>query len=176
MTNDINFLVIKNEEAAKKKKGVKILRIVSGFSLAVVAILTIVSFYLNNKIYPKSLKNEYDSLLKSMSTLHNKEAKLAIVNNRVGNISDLVGKNTDYAKIVGKFSEKFSAGIKVDSLRIDKKTITLIASSNSLSPINEFIDGLIDLGRDKTIKILTLDSLSVNDTSGMYSVALTGNL
>lgn len=189
--SDINFLVVKNREVARKQKGVKALRIIAVLSLLTVGLLSLLSFYATNRIYPKSLKSQYDLLLKNMSTLHSKEAKLAIINNRIENISDIFGKKTtnttdkgsqnitereDYSKVISKFSDKMSAGIKIDSLKVDKKIINIILSSNSLLPINGFIDGLTDLGRDKTVKALTLDSLSVSEATGTYSLSLTASL
>lgn len=176
MSRDINFLAIKNIEKKKAKKGLKNVRITAIFSLILVVLLSVVLFNLKGKIYPQALKNEHDSLLKSLSALQQKEAKLAISNNRAENISELFNKRVDYSKIVRKFFEKKPSQIKVDSLRIDKKTIILTISSNSLKPINEFIDGLIELGQKKEITVLLLDSLSLSEASGTYSVSFTANL
>ncbi len=176
MNKDINFLAIKTSQKGEKKKGLMLVKVTAISSLILVAILSVLAYYLNGKIYPQALKNERDYLLRSLSTLHNREAKLAIVSNRIGNISELIDKRVDYSKLISKFFEKMPNGIKVDNLRIDKQTILLTVSSNSLLPINEFIDGLIELGREKEISILLLDSLSTSEASGTYSVSLTANL
>ena len=176
MTKDINFLTIKNIQKKKARKGLRNVRVAAILSLILVVLLSAALFYLNRKIYPQSLKNERDSLLKGLSVLHNREAKLAISSNRIENISELLNKRVDYSKIVSKFFEKKPSQINIDSLRIDKKTILLTISSNSLEPINEFIDGLIELGQKKEITVLLLDSLSLSEASGTYSVSFTVNL
>ena len=183
MNNNINFLSITTGQREKKKKGVWIVRIIAVSSLILVSLLSVLSFYLNRNIYPQSLKHKYDSLLQSISVLHNKEAKLAIIENRIENITELLGRraqgNTereDYAKTIGKFTQKLPAGVTVESLKADKKTIILSLSSSSLRPINELIDNLIGLGQDKTISVMLLDSLSLNEATGTYSLSLTANL
>lgn len=176
MTKDINFLAIKNSEKRKRRKGLRVVRITAISSLIAVVLLSVLVYSLNRKVYPQALKNERDSLLKSISALHTKEAKHAIVANRIENISELLNKRVDYPKIVSKFFDKIPPGIKIDSLRIDKKTIILTISSNSLKPIDELIDGLINLGKEKEISVLLLDSLSMSEASGTYSVSLTSSL
>lgn len=175
MSNDINFLKARSE-TKKRKKGLKAIRLTAIFSLIIVVLFSAFAYYLNGKIYPKSLKNERDSLLQSLSILRNREAKRAMVANRIENISELLNKRVGYAKIVSRFSEKIPSGIRVDSLKIDKKTVIIAVSSDSLLPINEFIDGLISLGQEKIISVLLLDSLSTSEGSGIYSVSLTANL
>lgn len=176
MSKNINFLTIRNREKVKKKKGVKAIRITAVFSLIAILCLSVLVYYLNRRIYPQALKNERDSLLKSISSLHNKEAKYAILANRVENILELLNKRVDYSKHIAKFSEKIPSGITVDTFKIDKKTITLTISSPSLKSIDEFINGLIVLGKEKEITVLLLDSLSMSEASGAYLVSLTANL
>lgn len=176
MSNDINFLTIKNSESVQEKQGLKPVRITAIASLIIVVALSLLAHFLNSKIYPQSLKNERDSLLQRISVLRNREAKRAILSDRIENISEILNKRADYSEIVSKFSQKVPSQIKVDSFRIDKKTIILTISSSSLKPINELIDGLIRLGREKEISVLLLDSLSVSEESGIYSVSFTVNL
>lgn len=176
MNKNIDFLIVKNREKVKKKKGVNRLRIAAIFSLIVIGLLSVLAYDLNRRIYPQELKTERDSLIKSLSTLRSREAKLAVVTNRAENISELINKRVDYSKIIGKFFEKMPAQIKVDSLRIDEKKLILSISSNSLLAIDELIDSLIDLGKNKYISVLLLDSLAVNEASGSYAVSLTSSL
>lgn len=176
MTKNINFLTILNSDAKKSKKGIKLARILAICSLILVVLLSVLVHYLNRMVYPQALKTERASLLKSLSSLRSKEAKLSVVANRTENASELISKRVDYSKIISKFFQKKPSEINVDSLRMDKKTIILTFSSNSLLPINEFIDGLIELGREKAISLLVLDSLSISESTGIYSVSLTSNL
>lgn len=176
MTKNINFLTIVSLDTKKSKKGIKLARIVAICSLILVVLLSVLVYYLSRVVYPQALKTERASLLKSLSSLRSKEAKLAVVANRVENASELISKRVDYSKTINKFFERKPSEINVDSLKIDKKTIILTFSSNSLLPINEFIDGLIELGRERVVNLLVLDSLSTSESRGIYSVSLTSNL
>lgn len=185
MNKDINLLVVSNKEKEKSRKGLKSLRITAIFSLITVVVFSLIGYYFNQKAYPQDLKNEYDSLLKNISTLHNREAKLAIINNRIENILEILGNKTkgksaakreDYSIIISKLSEKIPDEVKVESLRIDKKTIILSVSANSLQVIDEFINGIITLGKEKVISVLILDSLTANQEGGSYSLSMTANL
>ena len=185
MSKDINLLVVRDKEKDKSKKGLKAVRITAVFSLIAVAVFSLILYYLNQKIYPQDLKNEYDSLLSNISTLHNREAKLAIINNRIENISEILGnrdkgksasKREDYSNIISKFSDKIPDELKIESLKIDKKTIILSLSASSLKVIDEFINGIITLGAEKVISVLILDSLTANQESGTYSLSMTANL
>lgn len=176
MNKNINFLTIKNRKTAKKKKGLKAVRVIAVFSLVAVVFLSVLIYILNQRIYPKSLKLEHDSLLKKITVLHDKEAKHAILANRIENVSELLNKRVDYSKHINKFSETIPKDITVDAFKIDQKAILLTISSSSLRSIDEFINALINLGKDKEITVLLLNSLSMNEGSGAYSVSLTANL
>jgi len=175
MIKNINFLTIVNSGAKQSRIGLNIARIVAICSLILVVLLSVLVYYLNRMAYPQALKTERASLLRSLSSLRSKEAKLAVVTNRTENVSEIISKRVDYAKIISKFFGRKPGEIRVDSLKVDKKTIILTFSSNSLLPINEFIDSLIELGKEKAINLLVLDSFSTSESTGTYSVALTSN-
>lgn len=178
MSSNINFLLNKNSDLVKQKKGLKIIRIASVVVLVVVTLLSIVVFFLNRSLYPASLKKEQESIVQSMNFLRNREAKLTVVNNRIENISSILNERLDYYKVISTLLQKLPDGVFVERIKVDKKTILLSVSSSSLLPISEFINNLIDMAKEKEIiSALTLDFLTIDQkTRSSYSVSLTANL
>lgn len=192
MISDINLLVVKNKVSTKRKKGLIIIRIIAVLSLAGLGLFSGLAYYLNGIIYPVSLKQEEESLLKSLNDKRDIQVKLAVINNRLSSISEIMGTKTgktsnqkgksqakerkDYSRIITKFAESIPEGVVMDILKIDKENVILAFSSRSLVPINTVIDNLVGLGKENIISLLTLDSLSLNQASGVYALSLKATL
>ena len=146
-------------------------------SLGIVALLSVIAFFLNSQFSPTEVKREEDVVLQNLSALSKKQAKLFIVNNRIQSITTILNRRADYYKILNFIIGKIPTEVFIDRIEVDRKKISLTISSNSLIPINTLINNFVDMVRKKeTITSLTLNSLTLNVKTGKYSISLDASL
>ena len=176
MSSDINLLSSRNRELFKKEKQVKKVRIIAAGILFLVAFSSIASFFLNRN-FSSSYKKEEDSLLREISLMHSKEAKLLIVKDRLQSIADILKTRVSYAKTTSVFLEKIPPEVQIEELQISQKSLTLSISSTSLASIDTVIKNFTDMAKQKQIlKSLTLGSLTFVPRTGRYLTTLQATL
>lgn len=177
MINDINLLVGKDANYLRQKKLLSLARIIAFTTLGIVAVLSVIVFFLNSQFSLASVKSQEDAVLQNLSSFSKKQAKLFIVNNRITNIATILNRRADYYKILSLILNRVPAEVSINRIEIDKKKISLTVSSNSLSPINILINNFVDMVRKKeTITSLVLNSLTLNAKTGRYSISLDASL
>lgn len=177
MINDINLLVGKDANYLRQKKLLSLARIIAFTALGIVAILSVIVFFLNSQFSLTSVKSQEDAVLQNLSSFSKKQAKLFIVNNRITNIAAILNRRVDYYKILNLILDRVPAEVSINRIEIDKKKISLTVSSNSLSPINILINNFVDMVRKKeTITSLVLNSLTLNAKTGRYAISLDASL
>lgn len=174
MNSDINLL---KKESRTQEKRVKILRIISVVAAGTVAIFSIALFVFNRQSTLDPIKREQNVVLQNLSFLSEKEAKLSLLNDRLNNLENILGFRKNYIKSVNSIIDELPSDVSTTSLSLDKDGILLIASSNSLSSINTFLNSLIDLSEKKhLIKDLIIESLTVGTTGIRYSLSIKAKL
>lgn len=177
MINDINLLVGKDANYLRQKKLLSLARLIAFVSLGIVALFSVIVFFLNSQFSPTLVKREEDAVLQSLSTLGKKQAKLFIVNNRIQNITTVLNSRVDYYKILSLILGKVPTEVSIDRIEVDKKKISLMISSSSLIPINTLINNFVDMVRKKEIiTSLVLNSLTLSAKTGRYSISLSASL
>lgn len=177
MNANINLLLRTDEESKRRKKGVKILNFAAGVFLLGVGVTSLIIFLLIQSVNPSSVKREQEDVLKSMSAFQDRQVKLFILNNRAENIDKVLTARKDLAMVTNTLFEKTPIRLSIDNLEVDEKSFFISAQSTSLSPINEFINNLIDMVRKKEkIRSLTLSSLIFDEGKNVYQVSIKGEL
>lgn len=172
--NEINLISKKREAILRSKGIVKIFRAAAMVSLFLVFISSVGIFLLKLNSPLPALKREETALLSSLSSLKQRMAKFIILNDRLKNISSILSKRSD-------FDKKLDALVKIDdltgtlqniritSLDMGKKNISVTISSESLYSINVFIDNLVAMSSNKQVfKIITLENVTADQKSGRY--------
>ena len=183
----INFLTAKRKDKAKRNKGLLAVRIAAVSYMVVIGLLSVSAFYFSNRVSLDSAKTNEDSFLKTLAPLRSHEAKLLIIKNRIADISEILkrredvagkerAKKANYEKIITSFNEKIPQGISLNTLNVDESKVILNLSSDSLSLMEDLINGLTSLGQDGIISSLLLDSLSLSQDKSTYSILLTATL
>lgn len=177
MINDINLLVGKDANYLRQKKMLSLARLIAFVSLGIVALFSVIAFFLNSQFSPTLVKREKDAVLQNLSTLSKKQAKLFIVNNRTTNITTILNSRMDYYKILNLILGKVPTEVSIDRIEVDKKKISLTISSSSLIPINTLINNFVDMVRKKEIiTSLVLNSLTLSAKTDRYSISLGASL
>ena len=175
MNSDINLLANRDKEQSKEKSRVRKIRFAAFFVLLFVAFSSIASFFLNHNY--TLVKNEEDALLQKMSLLHDKEAKLAIVEDRLKYIAQILHKRVSFAKTTKTLLDKIPQGIDVDQFVISQGSVSMSFSSTSLISLNTVIKNFSEMAHDKEVfKSLTMTSLVLVPQTGKYLLTLKGSI
>jgi Tfp pilus assembly protein PilN len=173
MNNDINLISNQDAASLKEKKRLKAVRTIAIASLAIVGLVSVVIFIINSQTSLVSIKKDENSALQNISYLNKKAAKLAIINNRLKDISDILQKRKNYTSAMNTLLQLMPPGVNIGTLDLGKKDVTLIVNSNSLLPVDKFLNSLIDLSSKKqVINGITIESLIFNEKTGNYSLSI----
>ena len=173
MSNDINLISNKDAASLNAKKRLKQIRIIAIASLVVVALLSIIIFIINSQTSLSGIKKDQNSTIQSISYLNKKSAKLAIINNRLKDISDIMEKRKNYTNTINTLLQLMPPGVSTTTLELSKKDVVLIVHSNSLLSIDKFLNSIIDLSSKKqVISSVIIESLIINQKTGSYSLSL----
>lgn len=176
MKGNINFL-FKGGSLESKKKRLTGIRLISVSFLILLALFSIVIFFINSSLNSDLFKKDENFALSSLELQRKKEAKLLMSRDRLNTISKILKDRVDYYRVVDSILTKVPKEIIVERMEINKKTIALTVSSNSLSRLGDFIDNLITIvGEKELMKNLVLESLTLNEKTGNYVVFITSSL
>lgn len=176
MKTDINLASGVLVESVSKSKTLKILRIAAISSVIFITAISILLFSLINQISPDNVKKQKDKILFSIKFLHDKQAKIAIVNSKIADISKILDNRTNYESEINTFLEKIPNDVSINSFEIDKAKVAITASSDSLSSIDSMLNTFIEMtAKKQIIKSLTIGSLTSDQKSGNYSLSIKAN-
>ena len=173
MNNDINLISNKDASSLREKKRLKQIRTAAIASLIIVAIVSILIFIISSQTSLASIKKEENSTLTNISYLNKKAAKLAIINSRIKDISDIMQKRKNYASTINTFLQLMPPGVYTTSLELEKKDVALVVNSTSLLSIDKFINSMVDLASKKQmIDGVTIESLNINAKTRTYTLSI----
>lgn len=175
MRNEINLLPSLQTET-ESSGTLKILRILAIGSLLFMLSASVILFLLSQQLSPFRLKKQEKEILYNLSQLHQKEAKLFVVNDRAKSISGIIAGRHNYGLWMDVFLKQIPSDASINSMTINKDKITLTASSKSLLSINTLLNNLIELAKGKKIiKDITIDGLTADVKNGGYSLSISSD-
>lgn len=173
MSNSINLVSTKNEQIEREQKVLLAVRVIAVSMLTTVAIISISAFVIGITNPLSQIKQQENSTLSGISSLHNKLTSYYLIKDRINNISNLETTRKDYTKSMDLLLSQAGSDINVNSISIEKNVITIEFISSSLVPLNKMIDdSFAQSSKGKIIKNVKLDSLSLDAREGLYSVVL----
>lgn len=176
MKTDINLTSGVLVESASKSKSLKILRIAAFISIIFTAAASILLFFLINQISPSNIKKQEDKVLLSIKFLRDKQAKIAIINSKIADISKILNSRINYESEMNLLLEKIPNGVLVNSLGIDKTKVTITVSSNSLSSIDKMLNSFFEMiAKKQLINSITIQNISSDPISSTYSLSAKAN-
>lgn len=173
MNNNINLVSSQDEAYARKAKALRNARLVAFGSLIIVALLSIGVFILQASVPLDSVKKQEAETLTNLASLHGKVAKLYLVNDRLSNIQQIETKRQSYINTINTLVQSVPPEMTIDSFNVDKKTVVLSASGQSLNNVDDFINAMVEMGNQgKLIKGVTIENVVANAVSSKYSVTI----
>lgn len=176
MRSEINFVTVQKQiispsEAAKIQKA----RYFAFGSLFIVALLSIMLF-IGIAFSPlDSLKNEENTLLSTITGMHDKYTKMLLLNQRVTEISQLLNTRPSYDKTIDSLLKQAPTSVSLQSVNINNGTMTAKVISSSLDDINTFLTNVQTNDKTKFKKIVITDVDLIQDQA-VYACTLTVTL
>lgn len=174
MNNSINLLDYKNKIVVKKNNSnQKTIRLTAIGLLFLVSSSSIIFFILIAFSPLPELNRQHKIASFNLSHAVPEIVKIGLINERADNIKKIIDNRSSYDRILANLQKKLPIGVVFEAISIDKKSITLSISSNSLLRIEEFLNTLKknDNESEKFSKIV-LSSLSTDSVSDKFLVNL----
>lgn len=169
MSTEINLL--KNRVRAKSSFLTQVLAL-RAFSLTflfVVSFSSIILFILVALSPLPDLQEQEKEEIKKLSLFQSRMAKVLFTKERVGHIHTLLQTRPVYAETLQSLEEQLPNEASVDTLHLDKKTVTVSVSSSSLGTLDQFAKDIMKLQTEKKrFSKITLSSLYLNPDNGRY--------
>lgn len=170
--SEINLLRKKADNSSEKKI-LKIVRILAIALLFLVAVSSIGLFFINSQSPLSSLKKEEEDLESSLSLYNEKTMRFFILKERLRYISDIVSRRPYFNETLDFVLKDAPKDVKINNLSLDKKSLTLTASSPSISSVDTFLNSLVKMAMDKKkVGKVTLNSMGFDNKSGNYFFSL----
>ena len=175
MNKGINLLGSKKKSnIAPAVKKLKLLRLIAVCMLFIVTAFSITLFILIALTPLPKLKEQERISQTNLLNFSADITKLQVVNDRLASISDVLSKRPTYDKKIDLIKSNLPREITIRSLTIEKNSISLDVSSQSLLFLDTFLNKLIsDSGKDKDFSQIKLTSLSREESDNSYHLGLT---
>ena len=174
MNREINLLRSQKKSFLQKAAFLNRFRLVAFSMLGIVAVLSVIVFFLIITSVKTSLLQEKENANKRLAALDKKSLQVLLVKTNLKDIESFLGKKSSLDVIIQFISAYVPSSIKIDLLSIDKKSVTMNITGSSLPAFTEFFDKLITLGiQQKLFDRVIIDSFSVDPSTSMYMVSLT---
>lgn len=172
-SSSINLVSNKILQLENEQKRLRLFKMVAIASLVLAASSSLILFIITLALPISSVKKTQEQTLSNISVLHEKLVKYALINDRVKNISEIMSNRKNYASLANTIFGKLPQELSVETMILEDKTFTLSVSGNSLIPVNDFIDDMVEIGDSgKIIKNLTIQSLVLNSGNGKYILSM----
>lgn len=174
---EINLLPIQRQNFFQKNQVLRIAQVI-GYGSFILSLTTVfILFFLGQNNDIPRLQAQQKSLETNLQLLSDKQTQYLFLTDRVQRIQTLIKQRSDFSLILSQVQMLIPDSVSVQALNLDNKKLTLVVSSDSLSSIGQFIDGLTQSVKKKQIlKHVTFDDVLANPVKGNYTVSVQGEL
>lgn len=175
MNKGINLLGSKKKSnTAPALKKLRLLRLIAICMLFIVSASSITLFILISLTPLPKLKEQERISQINLSHFSSDITKLQVLKDRLNSISNILSKRPSYDKKIDLIKSNLPHEITIKSLSLEKNSISLEISSQSLLLLDTFLNKLIsDSGKDKDFSKITITSLSKEEMDNSYLLGLT---
>jgi Tfp pilus assembly protein PilN len=171
--SNINLLEDKNKGDLSRKDSFRAMRFGTIGLLFVVSASSIILFILISLSPLPSLRAQERTDIATLSANHTDMAKLFYIKERTTVIESVLSKRLSYDSVLEDIQSKLPNGVEMESIKLEKNTLSIIVSSKSLELLNTFTTSLTnEVNEKKNFSKITLSSLSLEEEKG-YLTTLT---
>lgn len=165
MFDEIN-LAVKNDTKLPKKELLERLKIISFGALFIVALLSVIVFLVNLRLSTSSIKDQQSRVLQNLSPYNDTIAKIYLLNSRLDDIGVILNKRRSYSD-VSQIINLVNAGVRVKSYSQDNsQNFSITVTSSSLGDINDYLNSLLKLRDDGTVRNVVLTTFKSDPAEG----------
>lgn len=176
MKSDINLISLNQSELVNEGRMVRLLRIIAIISVLIVGVSSLALFLIIQGISPSGIRKQQAKIERDISSQRAKEAKIIIVDRKIKDIENIIKKRPKYDILITDITNIIPVGVSVNNMEINDNKVKLTVTSGSLLSLNNFLDNLFNMVKNtKVIGNLTIDGISVNGNSGIYSMSVSGD-
>ncbi len=173
MNKDINLVSSKRRGSADAERSLKITKIIAFISLACVASISLLFFFLDKNSSLPTLKTQETNLIANMTYLHPKIAQYLILKERLQSIDTIISGRTSYEDSISQIIKALPSSVVVASFSFNQKAVSLTLVTPSLQDANSFIDAMISKVNNRQLfRKMTIDNIIADEKSGKYTVLI----
>lgn len=173
MNNEINLLPDKTKQASRFLKKREMLHMTSIGILFLVSFLSITLFILIALSPLPSLRQREKDEAKRLSFFNEMIVKILLTKDRITQIKRLFETRLVYSNTLEIVKKHLPPNVLIEEIHTDQKTILVTVTSNSLSPLDQFIGDIVQFNRnEKTFKKIKLISLEQDFEKGKFILTL----
>lgn len=175
MSNDIN-LVNKTTSEGSKEIRLKKIRVISFSALIIVAIFSILIFLINLRFSVNYVVNQQNKLVEKLTAYDETKSKITTLNKHLSDINLILESRKKYNEVASKIIKNDTAPSMVyDEFNVKDGTINISVSSSTLQDFDKFLNHMVDLNKKKTLKSVTLESLTFEENSAVFKMSILAN-
>lgn len=175
MKSEINLISQNQLEIAKSDKSLRILRFIAIASVCVIGISSLILFFIIQSISPAGIRKQQDALRVSLASSRVKEAKAVLISRKLKDIKQIIKGRENYDVLLADINSAIPENISINELEVNEEVVRITATSNSLLPIDRFLNNLLAMvEKKKFIGNLSISGLTSEGEGGEYSVSITG--
>lgn len=153
-----------NAEKLQKLKGL------SYVVLFITAFLAILVFAIDYRFSASYVRKQQADLQKELDTYGDVSTKIITRNNKLSELSKILSQRKKYNEKTAAILEPLPSGVSIEGFVIDEAGTTMSITSQTLLPIDEYLNSLMDLVESKKIPGVIIKTLSVD--GGTYRAEL----
>lgn len=168
MSNEINLLANKRGNTVAQYQTARKANIVAMSFLAVVIILSVLSFYLN-RTQIVTLDQENSIISSQISQSQQKIITLLLVKDRLHQITNILKSHNSFNGILSDIISSLPSDVHIDTFSINKKKLSVTFSSQSLFSLQQVFSSAQDMLQKKNFfNKITVNSLVEDTKTGEY--------
>lgn len=175
MNNNINLLEKrKTRMAILRFSKLRLLRTIAVSMLFLVSTVSVIIFILISLSPLPQLKRQEQQAILTLSQFRDDMVKISLINERTDVIEDLLSKRRSFDTTLEALQNKLPSEVNVETLSINKNTLSVSVSSKSLALLDTFINNILSAVQAKIdFSKVTLTSLSSDNQTKSYLLSLT---
>ncbi len=173
MYGDIN-LAIGQTKGSSKKQRIQLVKIVSYTVLIIVAISSLITFFINLQLSLNSINKQQTQILQSLASNDATAVKLYLLKSRLDDVSAIINNRKKFNDQAKTILSLVPENVTVTSIHIDDNGISVGVDSKSLLDLNNFLNNCLKLETDHKLANLSLGGLNVG--SGSYAMTVSMQL
>lgn len=169
MSKSVNLLPHKTVANRKGTVTILYIRFVSILLVFFLFLSALALFFINTVFSPEAEKKQESIILTNFTSVNSRMVKLFLLRDRLKDIQTIISKRISFDKILDEIRFQVPQNVTIDSLKIDRKEVTLFASSSSLSSLNIFLDNFVEMtNRKKLFRSILLKEIGFDGKNKFF--------